>query len=475
MEQDGSSGKTAEKTQGEGTSRRDFLRMAGMGGAAVFSGGLLAACADDSASTSTTAAGATTTSAAAAPSTSGSAPAGRVIKIGYVSPQTGPIAAFGEADQFVIESVTAQLADGITVAGTVHPIEIVTRDSQSDPVVAGEMAEELILDEAVDLMVVASTPETTNPVADQCEINGVPCVSTVAPWQPWFLGRGGDPAVGFTWTYHYFWGLEGLIPQFIALWDKLETNKVVGGLFPNDGDGQAWGDPELGFPPALEAAGYTLIDPGRYENLSDDFSAQIAAFADGGAQLITGVPLPPDFATFWTQAAQQGLTPVGATIGKAILFPAAVEALDGDSGDGLTSEVWWSPGHPFSSSLTGEGAQAVADGYTSATGRQWTQPIGFVHSLFEVAADVLSRTQDIEDKESILAAVTGTNLETLVGPVNWSTGNPATNPVPNVSTTPLVGGQWVLGSGDFKYDLLVVDNSQTPSVEVTGEIKPIGG
>ena len=105
----------------------------------------------------------------------------------------------------MIEAVQAQWVDGITVAGTVHPIEIVTRDTQSDPVVAGQVAEELILDEAIDLMLVASTPETTNPVADQCEINGIPCVSTVAPWQPWFFGRAGDPADGFTWTYHYFW------------------------------------------------------------------------------------------------------------------------------------------------------------------------------------------------------------------------------------------------------------------------------
>ena len=30
----------------------------------------------------------------------------------------------------------------------------------------------------------AVTPETTNPVSDQCEANGVPCISTVAPWQP---------------------------------------------------------------------------------------------------------------------------------------------------------------------------------------------------------------------------------------------------------------------------------------------------
>ncbi|HSO50175.1 MAG TPA: ABC transporter substrate-binding protein, partial [Acidimicrobiia bacterium] len=76
-----------------------------------------------------------------------------------------------------------------------------------------------------------------------------------------------------------------------------------------------------------------------------------------------------------------------------------------------------------------------------------------------------------EDKQSILDAVAGTSMETLVGPVDWTTPGP----VPNVTTTPLVGGQWVLGSGDFKYDLLVVDNSQTPSVPLTGEIKPIGG
>ena len=57
-------------------------------------------------------------------------------------------------------------------------------------------------------MLVAGTPDTVNPVADQCEINQVPCVSTDAPWQPYFFGRGGNPAKGFDWTYHFFWGVE---------------------------------------------------------------------------------------------------------------------------------------------------------------------------------------------------------------------------------------------------------------------------
>ena len=88
-----------------------------------------------------------------------------------------------------------------------------------------------------------------------CELNEVPCVSSVVPWQPWFFGRKGDPAKGFAWTYHLFWGLEDVIANFTNGWKTVETNKKVGGLFPNDGDGNAWGDKELGFPEAAGADG----------------------------------------------------------------------------------------------------------------------------------------------------------------------------------------------------------------------------
>jgi hypothetical protein len=57
--------------------------------------------------------------------------------------------------------------------------------------------------------------------------------------------------------------------------DSVETNKVVGALFPNDGDGNAWGDAKLGFPPVLHQAGYTLVDTGRFQPLTDDYGSQI--------------------------------------------------------------------------------------------------------------------------------------------------------------------------------------------------------
>ena len=389
--------------------------------------------------------------------------ANKTLKVGYVHPKTGPLAGFAEADDFIIEGINKIFAGGLQNNGSSWNVEIITRDSQSNPNRGAEVAADLILRDEVDIIMAAGTPDTTNPVADQAEINEVPCITTDAPWQPYFFGRGGNPAEGFQSTYHFFWGLEDVIGVFLDLWNQSGAAKKVGGLFPNDADGNAWGDANLGLPPALSGAGFELTDPGRYQPLSDDFSNQIAALRDAGCEIVPGVMIPPDFATFWAQAAQQGFNPKVATIGKAILFPSVVESL-GARGDGLTSEVWWSPNHPFNSSLTGDSAQALVNEYTAATGRPWTQPIGFRHALFEVVADVVKRTEDLDDQQAITASIAATKLDTIVGMVDWSSG-----PVKNVSKTPLVGGQWQR-DGDA-LDLKVVGNKDHPSIPKTGTLK----
>ena len=189
------------------------------------------------------------------------------------------------------------------------------KDSQSNPNRAAEVAKELIVYDKVDLMLVASTPETTNPVSTQCEIEEVPCISTVAPWQPYFIGRQANPAAGrrhgsrSTTPITSSGGSRTSSRSSPTCGASLQTNKSVGGLFPNDGDGNAWGDKQVGFPPVLDKLGYKLTDPGRYQNLTDDFCAQIAAFKKANCEIITGVVLPPDFTTFWNQAMQQGFKP----------------------------------------------------------------------------------------------------------------------------------------------------------------------
>jgi branched-chain amino acid transport system substrate-binding protein len=388
---------------------------------------------------------------------------GAKIRLGYVSPQSGPLAAFAESDAYNIEAFLASAAG--------QNFEVVVKDSQSDPNRAAAVAKELIVDDEVNMVLVASTPETTNPVATTCEAEGMPCVSTVAPWQPWFIGQQGNPGDPASWqpfnfAFHYFWGLEDVIAVFLNMWNQLETNKAVGGLFPNDGDGNAWGNPEVGVGPGFAAQGYSLTDPGRYQNLNDDFSAQINAFKAANCDIVTGVVIPPDFTTFRNQAIQQGFNPKVITVAKAILFPQSVEAL-GEAGHNLSSEVWWTPSHPFSSTLTGQSAADLAADFTAKTSRPWTQPIGFAHSLFEVAADVMGRAGDPTDGEGVAAAIAATSLDSIVGKIAWDGANLPPFAAKNVAKTPLVGGQW-RRAADGTFSLVVVDNQTAPAIPTGG-------
>lgn len=390
--------------------------------------------------------------------------AAQPIKIGYVSPQTGPLAPFGEADKWVIDQMKAAFKDGIVVGGTRHAVEIVLKDSQSNPNRAGEVVNDLILKDKVALVLTAGTPETANPVSDVCELNEVPCVSSVVAWQPWFFGRNGDPKQGFDWTYHLFWGLDDVIAAYTNGWKSLQTNKKVGGLFPNDGDGNAWGDKKQGFPKQLVDMGFSLTDPGRFQSGTQDFSAQIAAFKRDNVEIVTGVVIPPDAKTFLSQARQQGFKPKVVTLGKALLFPSALEAL-GDLGLGLSTEVWWSPSHPFTSSLTQQSAKALADSYEAGTRKQWTQPIGFAHALFEVAASALARSKSLK-AEDVRNAVVSTSINSIVGPVKWG----GQGPFKNVSRTPLVLGQWRKGL-QRKVELVIVNNGAEAQIPTGGSIQ----
>lgn len=385
---------------------------------------------------------------------------GRAIRIGLVTPASGPLAPFAAADGFVLDQLAEVFAKGVTIAGETYPVEVIVKDSQSNPSRAAEVAAELIDGDAVDLLLAAGTADTTNPTADQAEAAGVPCVTTDTPWQAHFFGRRGDPAVGFEMTHHFFWGLGQISDVYVGIWNLKETNKVIGALWSNDPDGVAI---QGGVTEAVTRdGGFTLVDAGLFAPGATDFSAQIAQFKAAGVEILTGLMIPPDFSTFWTQAAQQGFQPKVATVAKALLFPQTIDSL-GDRGTGLTSELWWSNLHPFKSSVTGQSAGDLCAAFTATTGEHWAPPLGFKHALFEVALDALSRSAAL-DPMAIRDAIRATNLQTVAGPVNFATG-----PVPTISETPLVGGQWVKGT-EFPHDQAVIFNATAPEIAVNGEL-----
>lgn len=392
-----------------------------------------------------------------------------VIRIGFVNARSGPLSPFSEADDFVLGHVNKALADGVEVAGKRYGIAFELKDTQSDPVRGSQVTKELIGGDNVDLVITSSTPETVNPVADTCEAGGMPCLSTVAPWESFYFGRGAKPgeASPFRWTYHFSFGAGDFAPLYNDQWSKLETNRKVGILAPNDADGNAIRATLL---PALEKMGFTIIDAGRYENGNTDFSAQISILRKEGVEIFNTFPLPPDFPVFWRQAAQKGLAQQIKIVqlAKAGLFEAEMEVL-GELGHDMASGAYWHRAFPFTSPVTGMKCSDMADGFETATGRPWSQQVGAQMALIDAAIAAIKSSGNPRNRKAVAKALASLKTETSTGSVDFTAG-----PVPNCALTGLVGTQWVRSPDGAKspFALEVTSNVLMPGVPVTAPLKP---
>jgi branched-chain amino acid transport system substrate-binding protein len=425
-------------------SRRTLLRGVGAGALTLGAGSMLDAC-----------------SSGLKGSSGGS---GKKITIGFVTPLTGAVAGFATSDNYVLSQIrnTSQFSKGIKAGSKTYPVDIVVKDSQSDPNRASQVATELITQNHADLIVVTSTPEVTNPVATVCEARGVPCVSTVVPWESWYFGRDAKPGTEFKWTTMFFFGLDEFGECFTPMWNRINNNKSVSLMYPNDADGNAF---RQGFPPLMHKAGYKTVDGGAYADGTTDYSAMIQKFKSHDCQIYSNAPIPPDFNVFWKQAAQQGYKPKLATVAKVLLFPADVTAL-GDLVVNVATDAWWTPYHPTKSSLNGMTAKQLGDGFTQSSGKEWVQALGSTYSLFEVAHQAFSAVDDPHDRAQVASKLKSMSYEGICGKLDFTAG-----PVPGVAIIKPVGVQWKKGT-QFPYEMQVVDNSANKSVPINGDLKP---
>lgn len=392
------------------------------------------------------------------------------IKIGYVGSLSGIRAIFGETEQWTLDQMAKRLASGITVGGRTYAVELVIRDNQSDINRSGSIATELVMRERCNL-VLAQDGDGAIAIGELADTRAVPTISTMVPWEGWFFPRGGNPAsdTGFPYTFHFFSGAAEIQANLVEIMSRVSPGGKVGTLYLDNAPGQGLAQPEQGLPAALAKAGMTDVPAGLFQQETNDFSSQIAQFAAEGVDAISGFMFPTHFIPFWNQVAQAGLKPRSCAMAAAFLFASGVEAL-GDSADGLATEVWWTPSFPYTSSLTGQSAAQLAAQWETETSKQWTQPLGYGHALWEVGLAAIGKAQDPLDPDSLRAAIAGLKQDTVIGPVNF-----ADSPVKSVAITGLVGGQWRKLGGKYPYELKIVTNSTMPSVPVDMDVVALGG
>lgn len=376
------------------------------------------------------------------------------ILIGRVNPITGPLASFGagtpQVEEKAIEAINKEGGVYIAEYGKKLPIRIIVADSESNPTKAAEAANKLILQDKVDIVMAAHTPDTVNPVAAAAERHKIPCITVDALSDAWLSGG------PYTWNFHAFWKVHSLVDVYLDMWDQLPTNKKVGLIAPNDPDGMAIADMLKKKAPER---GYVLVDPGRFPPNTKDYTAMINQFKQADVDIVLAMQIPPDFATAWKQMKQQGLVPKIMSAAKAILFPADIAALGDELGEALTTEVWWSPMSGNKSSLTGQSSAEIAKMWTDMTGKQPMATLGYKHASMEIVVDVLKRVQSL-DRNKLREAIKATNIDTVVGHIQYNEQN--------LAETLLVGGQWVKGK-NWPWEMNIISNKKMPIVPLATE------
>lgn len=377
-----------------------------------------------------------------------------VVTVGRVVPLTGPLASFGEGTPYVekaaIDAINGQ--GGVVLDGKRCRLELVCADSQSDVVKAGEAARQLIAD-GVDIMIVSNTADTVSPVSAVCEREGIACISVDAPASAWVMGG------PYQNSWHTFFDNENELLCFLDAWESIETNRTIGLITANDGEGVEIATFIQNF---AAAKGYKIVDPGRYTIGAEDYSQFVSTFAQAECDIILGVMNTRDFSCFWRQCRNSGYAPKMCTVAKSCLFSSDVEEL-GELANGLITEVWWNRDFPYDSSITGWSSAQLADDYLESYDPSLTMApatVGYKHANVEILYDVLKRAGSL-NLPAINAAAAATALDTVVGHVSFNGDH--------VSVMSCVTGQWVMNE-DGTYRQEIVGNYLLPSVKLTADI-----
>ncbi|MFD1831148.1 ABC transporter substrate-binding protein [Streptomyces desertarenae] len=392
---------------------------------------------------------------------------GGALTIGVVVARTGRLVKLGDPLEFVMSRLEPELRR-IRNGGRHHEVRVAGRDSRSSADGAREAVRQLVRDEGARIVLTLAGTEVLPAVADTCEEEGVPCVSSTFPWQVYYFGRGAAEERPFRWTYHFCWGLDDIAETFADLWEAAGgPGRTVGCLW-NDGPQGDWSrHAERGFAPVARARGHRLLDPAGYREPADGFDTHLEAFGTGGVDIVTSAATGRDLALFRTQAAERGLRPKLITCSRWLAYPPTTTgAGERPAQANVATLVYWTPNHPYRSSLDGTSAAELAEAYEQGTGRQWLQPLGLAHALFEVAAHALATADDPTQPASVAEALGRARLETVAGPLDWTAG-----PVPNVATVRLAGGQWQPGRR-HDWELRTVASRRVEGLSPDGDLVP---
>src|SRR5438477_2941872 len=329
----------------------------------------------------------------------------QAVKLGAVVPLTGRYGPGGAqvrtGYEIAIEQINA--SGGMTLAGKKTPLELVVLDDESDATKTVARLESLA-SQGVAGYLGGFGSDLHAAAASVAEKNKIPYLGIA-----FALHR--IHQQGFKYLFSPFWKSPDIgkhTQGLLALIPAGERPKTVA-IFQEKTD---WGqEMAAAWTEAGKAAGYQVAVNGEYAPGAKDFSDLILKAKSANADLVLGLPTPPDGMTIVKQMKELGLSPKMLLLIRAPDPPVWSKNL-GRDGDYVVLGPGWH--HAFKA----PGVKELNEAHEKKVGRPADPIAGPAYACVQILAAAIGKAGSL-DRDRIRDAIAATDTTTVIGPVKF--------------------------------------------------------
>ena len=329
----------------------------------------------------------------------------QTVKMGAVVPLTGRYGAGGAQIRAGYEIAVEQInaAGGVTVGTAKLPIELVLQDDESDATKTVARLEGLAAQGVVGYLGGFGS-DLHAAAASVAEKNRVPYLGVAFALQK-------IHQQGFRYLFSPFWkspdigqatqGLLGLIPA-------AERPKTVA-IFQEKTD---WGrEMATAWVEAGKSAGYQVVVNAEYAPGAKDFSEMILKAKGANADIVFGLPTPPDGMTIVKQMRELGYSPKMTMLIRAPDPPIWSKNL-GKDGDYVVLAPGWHH------AVKAPGVKELNEAHQKKIGRPADPITGPAYACVQILAAALGHAGSL-DRDKVRDAIAATDMTAVIGPVKF--------------------------------------------------------
>lgn len=334
-----------------------------------------------------------------------------VVKIGAPLALTGPLSDEAKKQDLVWGMWLAKVnaAGGITVGGKKLKVELARYDYQSDGQRAAQLAEKLITDDKVDVLLAPFGSGHTKIVGTVAERYQVPVLACASSSESVF-DQGHKFLFG---TLSPNGGMNDSMVKYLKdRVPKLQRVAILGrdDVFPKS--------MAQGIAAAAKAQGLELVYNQLYAVGTIDFSAALSAIRAAKPDWIYVSGYTQDLILARKQMSDLG---VRAPVVTMVTGPAYVEFTEGLRGlaNGVTSSTWWH----HATRYKGIGVWPTTDDFYKEFRTKTNGDPDYIHASCAAAIEVLQNAIERAgtlDKAKVRDALASTNVSTFYGPIKFS-------------------------------------------------------